>query len=85
VFGSDLACLRLEDSVEGRLAILECRVCTVTSKGKVVVKPKLIARRSPEEAEFLDDSTSWIIHSGTNMANEVFSFRKKDGSLPDGQ
>jgi hypothetical protein len=81
VFGSDLADLLLEDSVEGRLAILECRVSTVISKGKVVVKPKLIARRSPEEAEFLDDLASWIVHSCTTMADEVFSFRKKDGSL----
>jgi hypothetical protein len=55
VLGSGLAALPLADSVEGRLPILECRVRTVSSKGKVVVKPKLRARRSPEEAEFLDD------------------------------
>ena len=47
--GSGLAALWLMDSPEGRLSIAECRVRTMSSKGKVVVKPKLIARRSPEE------------------------------------
>jgi hypothetical protein len=40
--------------------VLECRVRTVSSKGKVAVKPKLIGRRSPEESEFLDDLTAWM-------------------------
>jgi hypothetical protein len=40
-------------------------------QGKVVVKPKLIARRSPEEALFLDDLAAWIIHSGTTAKDEV--------------
>jgi hypothetical protein len=47
VRGSGLAALKLEDSVEGRRSILECRVRAVTSKGTTVVKPKLIGRRSP--------------------------------------
>ena len=81
VIGSDLAALQLTDSVEGRQSILECRVRTVSSKGKVVVKPKLFGRRSPEESEFLDDLASWIIHSGATGQDEVFSYRKKDGSL----
>ena len=79
--GSGLAALGLADSVEGRLSITECRVRTVSSKGKVVVKPKLIARRSPEEAEFLDDLAAWITHSGTTGKDEVFSFRKQDGNI----
>jgi hypothetical protein len=81
VLGSGLAGMRLADSVEGRLVIVECRVRTVSSKGKVVVKPKLIARRSPEEAEFLDDLSAWITHSGTSGKDEAFSFRKQDGNL----
>jgi hypothetical protein len=81
VLGSGLVGLNLTDSVEGRLSIAECAVRTVSSKGKVVVKPKLIKRLSPEEAEFLDDLASWIIHSGTTGKDEVFSFRKKDGSI----
>ena len=81
VLGSGLTGLHLVDSVAGRMPIRECRVRTVTSKGKVVVKPKLIGRRSPEEAEFLDDLAAWIIHSGTTGKDEVFSFRKRDGSI----
>jgi hypothetical protein len=50
VLGSGLAALQLADSAEGRRSILEFWVRTVSSKGKVVVKPKLIARRSQEEA-----------------------------------
>ena len=79
--GSGLVALRLADSVEGRQSITECRVRTVSSKGKVVIKPKLIARRSPEEAEFLDDLAAWITYSGTTGRDEVFSFRKQDGNL----
>ena len=81
VLGSGLAGLCLADSVAGRMPIVECRVRTVTSKGKVVVKPKVIGRRSPEEAGFLDDLAAWIIHSGTTGKDEVFSFRKQDGSI----
>ena len=81
VLGSGLAGLRLADTVAGRMPIVECRVRTVTSKGKVVVKPKVIGRRSPEEAGFLDDLAAWIIHSGTTGKDEVFSFRKQDGSI----
>jgi hypothetical protein len=81
VLGSGLAALPLADSVECRLPILECRVRTVSSKGKVVVKPKPIARRSLEEAEFLDDLAARIIHSGDSGTDEVFSFRKRDGTI----
>lgn len=81
VLGSGLAGLHLADSVAGRMPIVECHVRTVTSKGKVVVKPKVIGRRSPEEAGFLDDLAAWIIHSGTTGKDEVFSFRKQDGSV----
>jgi hypothetical protein len=81
LLGSGLAALRLVDSTEGRQSIVECRVRTVSSKGKVVVKPMLIGRRSPEEAEFLDDLAAWIIHSGASGTDEVFSFRKRDGTV----
>jgi hypothetical protein len=81
LLGSGLAALRLVDSTKGRQSVVECRVRTVSSKGKVVVKPKLIARRSPEEAEFLDDLAAWIIHSGASGKDEVFSFRKRDGTV----
>jgi hypothetical protein len=79
--GSGLGALKLEDSVLGRRPILECWVRTVTSKGKVVVKPKVLCRRSPEEATFLDDISAWISHSGTTGTDEVFSFRRGDSTL----
>lgn len=78
--GSELVLLNLTDSVSGRRPVLECRVKTVTSKSKTVVKPKLIGRRSPEEAAFLDDLATWLIHSGTEGTDEAFSFRKQDGT-----
>jgi hypothetical protein len=53
VLGSGLAAQRLTDSAKGRQYIVGCWVRAVSSKGKVVVKQKLIGRRSPEEAEFL--------------------------------
>jgi hypothetical protein len=79
ILGSGLSALNLVEPVEGRRSVVECRVKTVSSKGKVVVKPKLIARRSPEEAEFLDDLVAWITYSGTTGTDEVF--RKADGTL----
>ena len=81
VLGSGLPALKLTDSVEGRKSIVECRVRTVSSKGKVVVKPKLIARRSPEEAQFLDDLAAWITYSGAAGTDEVFSYRKSDDTV----
>jgi hypothetical protein len=39
LLGSGLAALRLVDLAEGRRSIVECKVRTVSSKGKVVVKP----------------------------------------------
>jgi hypothetical protein len=81
VLGSGLPALKLTDTVEGRQSITECRVRTVSSKGKVVVKPKLIARRSTEEAQFLDDLVAWITYSGTAGTDEVFSYRKSDDTV----
>jgi hypothetical protein len=46
----------------------------VSSKGKVVVKPKLTARISPKEAKFLDNLASWTLHSGTAGKDDVFIF-----------
>ena len=81
ITGSGLAEMRLGDSFEGRRHVTECMVRTVSAKGKVVVKPKHMSRRSPEEEEFLDDLVSWIVHSGTTGKEEVFSFRRSDGQL----
>jgi integrase len=55
-------------------------VLGTSSKGKVPVKPKLIARRSPEEAQFLEDIASYVARSGATGRDELFSFRKEDGT-----
>jgi hypothetical protein len=65
ILGSGLVLLKLEDSSEGKISILECRVRTVSFKCKVVEKPKLIGCRFPEEAAFLDDLVSWLTTSYT--------------------
>jgi hypothetical protein len=74
ILGSGLAALRLADSAEGPQSPVECLV-------RMVVKPKLIAWRSREEAEFLDDLAAWITYNGTTWTDEVFNFRKKNGRL----
>lgn len=63
------------------MAVSKCRVKTVTSKNKTVVKMKLIDLRSLEEAAFLDNLASWLIHSGTTGREKVFSFLKADGGV----
>jgi hypothetical protein len=54
---------------------VECRATGVTSKGKRVVKPKIIRRRSVEESGFLDDLLDFMAHSGNTGKDELFSFR----------
>ena len=60
---------------------MECRIKTVTSKAETVVNPKLIDQRFLEEAAFLDDLVSWLIHSGTAGTDEAFSYRRVDGGI----
>jgi hypothetical protein len=78
--GSSLAGTGAANSVAVLRQISECRVLGTSSKGKVPVKPKLIARRSPEEAQFLEDLSSYVARSGATGRDEVFSFRKEDGT-----
>ena len=52
VAGSGLTALGLHLSVVGMSQITECQVRTLSSKGKLTVKDKLIGRRSVEEALF---------------------------------
>jgi integrase len=58
----------------------QCRVLGTSSKAKVAVKPKLLARRSDEEAQFLEDLATYVIRSGARGRDEVFLFRKLDGT-----
>ena len=82
IAGGRLAALGLTATPEqdrGLQRILECRVLTSTSKGKSVVKPKLIGRRSPEEAQFLEDLSAFVCHSGGAGNEELFTFRDPSG------
>ena len=61
VVGSELTNLCLSNGIEvGAFVkqIMECRVLAASCKNKVVVKSKLISRRSPEKAQFLEDLAS---------------------------
>lgn len=55
--------------------ITECSVMAVSSKGKEVIKPKVIGSRSREERQFLMDLVEFLAHSGTNGDDELFSAR----------
>ena len=80
VVGSALADLPQVKAGEGYAQIVECRVLGASTKGKVTVKAKLVGRRSPEESEFLDDLIDFIVHARAKGNEELFSFRKEDGS-----
>ena len=75
IYGSELAGLGLAGGVAGRPNIEECRAIGVTAKGKTLVKPKIVRRRSMEESRFLDDLMDSIVHSGSTSKDELFSFR----------
>ena len=75
IYGSELVGLGLADGLAGRPNVVECRATGVTSKGKRVVKPKIIRRRSAEESRFLDDLLDFMAHSGNTGKDELFSFR----------
>lgn len=80
VAGSELSALDLHQSAAGMSQITECRVRTVSSKGKLTVKDKLAGRRSAEESIFLDDIVMYIIHSGARGDEELLSCRRPDGT-----
>ena len=53
----------------------ECRALAVTAKGKKLVKPKIVGRRSTEESAFLDDLIDFMLRSGSTGKDELFSVR----------
>ena len=59
--------------------VLECRVLAASSKGKVVVKPKIIGRRSLEESLFLEQLITFLSRSGALGVDELFSVRSTSG------
>ena len=59
--------------------VVECRVQGASSKGKRVVKGKVIARRSDDESQFLSELITFIIRSGALGTDELFSVRTPTG------
>ena len=59
--------------------VIECRALSASSKGKVVVKPKVIGRRSQEESLFLEQLILFISRSGALGVDELFSVRSGTG------
>jgi hypothetical protein len=78
--GGCLAATGVLSSAAGLRQISECRVLGTSSKAKVAVKPKLLARRSDEDAQFLEDLAIYVIRSGARGRDGPFSFRKLDGT-----
>ena len=60
--------------------VLECRVQGASSKGKRVVKVKLIGRRSHDESQFLSELVTFIARSGALGTDELFSIRALTGT-----
>jgi hypothetical protein len=80
VSGSTLSELGLLLTSEGMNRVKECRVRTVTTKGKITAKDKLIRRRSEEESGFLDEIVEFVARSGAAGDEELLSCTRPDGS-----
>ena len=57
--------------------VSECSVLPASSKGKVVIKPKIIGTRSQEERRFLLDIVIFLAHSGSVGSDQLFSFHSE--------
>jgi hypothetical protein len=71
VLGSGLAALPLADSVEGHLPILECRVRTVSSKGKILLFCLCLTR--PDGPFLTVQSTSFFLGFSRLVSPRLFS------------
>ena len=60
--------------------VLECRVQGSSSKGKRVVKAKLIGRRSSDESVFLSELVLFITRCGSRGDDELFCVRTTAGA-----
>ena len=74
-YGSGLVEVEPADGSTRRQTVVECRATAVTAKGKKLVKPKIIGRRSAEESRFLDDLMDFVVRSGSTGKDELFSYR----------
>lgn len=82
IVGSQLVALLAESLTERAPMlenIVECRVLAASSKGKVVVKPKSISRKSADESQFIDDLVDFMTRSGALGEDELFSYRNASG------
>ena len=79
--GSKLAEVWQADGGIGLPRVVECRATAVTAKGKMLVKPKIVGRRSVEESQFLDDLMDFLAHSGTEGKDELFSSRSEASAV----
>ena len=71
---------RCADNTPLWAAVIECRALGASTKGKVVIKAKLIGQRSPGEAQFLDVLTRFVsLPSCSLPGDELFSYRTADG------
>ena len=59
--------------------VQDCRVQAASSKGKRVVKAKLIGRRSPDESQFLSELVMFLARSKNRGSDELFSIRNATG------
>lgn len=75
LYSSELAGLGVAGGVAGRPNVAECRATGATAKGKALIKPKIVRRRSLEESRFLDDLIDFLVHSGSTSKDERFSYR----------
>ena len=81
LYGSELGEVGLAGGGIDRASIVECRAMAVTAKGKKLIKPKIVGRRSEEESAFLDDLVDFMAHSGTTGKDELFTFRPAAGPI----
>ena len=60
-----------------------CMVRTASHKTGSAVMTKLIGRRSPEEAQFLEDLTDWVLRSGVRVTDRLFTrYTHNGGDVP---
>ena len=78
--GSELAGVGVADGAAGRPNVVECRATAVTAKGKTLIKPKVVGRRSIEESMLLDDLMDFMVNSRSTGKDELFSFRCEGGT-----
>lgn len=79
--GSQLARLlgTVQEGSDALKQVTECRVLAVSTKGKIVSKAKIIARRSALEGRFLDDLIMFLTRNRAAGTDELFSCRNTAG------